>query len=473
ISPDSAPSFDASGRRLVVPTEGEITTLDAGTGEVLLRHEESRMPQHVALHPGGEGLACSVASRGGADTLWYLRLSSSGRTMAARRYVASCYAMAFAPDGKWIAAASRLRVLLLSPETMEIDRALHGFPGRVTAVAFSPDGRSLAAAGYRVARLFDLSGSVAPRSFPVKGRPTSVEFSGDGSRLAVGSTAEVRSYDLGPNDPRVLRGHATWVYNVAFSPDGTRLASSDFDGGAIVWNPVTGERAATCMEAGARSVLQFSADGTQLLLGSRRGTKPCRTWNPVTGRKGTAEPGDPSRTGLHDHYEETLGYQECRQVHGRDERVRLEHEGKWPVRVVVNGQVSLRLGAGRPGRPQAIALSPDEKRAVTGHTDGTVALWDLSTGRELARGGGHTGTVFALEFHPDGSRVVSGGNDGLMIVRNPSDLLPLVSLRGHESYVHDLDFRPDGKMLASASGDGTVRVWDATPHLERRPTSNR
>ncbi|MEN8152144.1 MAG: serine/threonine-protein kinase, partial [Planctomycetota bacterium] len=64
ISPDSAPSFDASGRRLVVPTEGEITTLDAGTGEVLMRQEESRIPQHVALHPGGEGLACSVASRG-------------------------------------------------------------------------------------------------------------------------------------------------------------------------------------------------------------------------------------------------------------------------------------------------------------------------------------------------------------------------------------------------------------------------
>ena len=69
---------------------------------------------------------------------------------------------------------------------------------------------------------------------------TSVAFSPDGSRLASGSLDNtVRVWDLKEPSakPVVLRGHESAVYSVAFSPDGSQLASGSWDNTVRVWNP--------------------------------------------------------------------------------------------------------------------------------------------------------------------------------------------------------------------------------------------
>ena len=69
-------------------------------------------------------------------------------------------------------------------------------------------------------------------------------FSPDGSLLASGSYDKtVKLWDVG--DRRViatLRGHQDQVFRIAFSPDGKSLASCSGDGTTIVWNVATGQK---------------------------------------------------------------------------------------------------------------------------------------------------------------------------------------------------------------------------------------
>ncbi|MGH3889237.1 MAG: WD40 repeat domain-containing protein, partial [Pseudonocardiaceae bacterium] len=79
-----------------------------------------------------------------------------------------------------------------------------------------------------------------------------------------------------------LEGHTDWVWGVAFSPDGTQLATASDDGTARLWDPATGQHRSTLQghTSGVRGVA-FSPDGTQLATASDDGT--ARLWDPATG----------------------------------------------------------------------------------------------------------------------------------------------------------------------------------------------
>jgi WD40 repeat protein len=71
---------------------------------------------------------------------------------------------------------------------------------------------------------------------------------------------------------------------------------------------------------------------------------------------------------------------------------------------------------GHPGPVQAVAVTPDGRRIVTGGADGTVRVWDRETGVEQAVLTGHTGLVLAVAVTPDGRQIVTGGGDGTVRV---------------------------------------------------------
>src|SRR5439155_11122389 len=96
----------------------------------------------------------TIAASGASDTVELL-----DGTTGARRTVLQgptgkglVYALAFAPDGKLLAAGSGLlhkegKVRLWDAATGEELHTFGGFAGHVAGVAFSPDGKLLAAAG--------------------------------------------------------------------------------------------------------------------------------------------------------------------------------------------------------------------------------------------------------------------------------------------------------------------------------------
>ncbi|WP_224369146.1 nSTAND1 domain-containing NTPase [Hyalangium versicolor] len=106
----------------------------------------------------------------------------------------------------------------------------------------------------------------------------------------------------------------------------------------------------------------------------------------------------------------------------------------------------------------SVAFGPKGLLA-TGENNGTVRVWEISTGRLLWRQEGHVDAVKSLAFSRDGSTLASGSEDSTVRLWAVNTGRALRQLEGHTNFVLSLAFSPDGSMLASGGGDKTVRLW--------------
>ena len=265
---------------------------------------------------------------------------------------------------------------------------------------------------------------------------TGVAFSPRGSLLAsTVADSGVRLWDpvTGRLD-RVIPAHITDsdapVSIVAFSPDGKLLASGGHDGMVRLWDPATGGIRA--MQAGGGPLfhgsqtytgpigvegIAFSPGGK--LLASAGSDGMVRLWDPVTGRRIRAFPGD------------TTG----------------------------------------PTGVAGVAFSPGGKLLASAGSGGTVRLWDPATGRRVRvipadTAGPHIG-VAGVAFSPDGKLLASADADGTVRLWDPATGQPVgaaipADTTGPNVGVAGVAFSPDGKLLASADADGTVRLWEVS-----------
>jgi WD40 repeat protein len=125
-----------------------------------------------------------------------------------------------------------------------------------------------------------------------------------------------------------------------------------------------------------------------------------------------------------------------------------------------------------------VSFSPDGRLLATaGNSDGAVRIWDLSTGKQRSilsfTSSPATSDVLLLTFSPDGQRLAAtiltkGGysenllpsGDGTVAVWDVATGKQALTLQSHAA-IFDAAFSPDGARLATAGFDGTVRLWDS------------
>jgi WD40 repeat protein len=141
----------------------------------------------------------------------------------------------------------------------------------------------------------------------------------------------------------------------------------------------------------------------------------------------------------------------------------------WQVRPVMQIAGAGRL-AGRTGMPAALAFAPDGKHLVRVTDRGTVAVYEVATGKEVlaktvpdrhVKGGPSSYGSHRLAFSPDGRLLATAWNDGAILVWKLPTGEEARRLTAFEKGATCVAFAPDGKTLAAGSADGRVRVWDA------------
>ncbi len=345
------------------------------------------------------------------------------------------------------------------PSVDGLIRALTGVLGSVRSVAFSSDRRRIAAAhDDGTVGLYDARTGRELRSLVGHvGAVTSVAFDTAGGRiLSGGLDRTVRVWDANSGKPiRVLRGHARPIMSVAFRPGSDQAASSEhgpyetFLGEGFVlklWDLASGREVHTLhhRHGWSYTAVAFSPDGRRLYTAANWGGL-LRVWDPDTGKV----------------VEERSIPENCAALAVSPTDGRLAWGGYGDVYLAsANPAAGSRQLRGHAGGVVGLAFSPDGTRLASASRDGTVKVWRVADGSELAHLRGHTGVVTSVAFGPDGKALVTGSEDGTVKVWHLASE-PAPFPRGTGTPATRVRFAPDGQRFAVASFFFVV-VFDAT-----------
>jgi len=239
-----------------------------------------------------------------------------------------------------------------------------------------------------------------------------IEFSPDGSLLAAGrQDTSITIWNLKERkelatlkDPNLKQGvsHAERIESLAFSPDGTKLASCG-DEVVKLWD-VQSKEVTTTFWGHTQPVfaVDFSPDASLLVSGGK--DKVVKLWNVEDGRE--------IKT-LYNHWD--------------------------PVK--------------------SVAFSPDGNLVASASKDTTIKVWNIKEDRETATLRGHGGEILSLAFSPDGTTLVSAGCDKSVRFWDLERKAVAATFMEHPVNVTSVAFSPNGKIAASAETGGDVKLW--------------
>jgi len=278
-----------------------------------------------------------------------------------------------------------------------------------------------------------------------------IAWSPDGSRIATASRdGTARIFDAASGHcERVLAGHEAMVEMVAWSPDSALVATASRDHTVRVWQAATGAQVAVL--TGASDVVRgvaWSPDGRWIAGASR--DLVVRIWDAATGRLDRA---------LRGHRDNVLGIDWS--PDGR-KLATASHDRTVIVWDAETGTPALTL-EGHTDFVEGLAWSPDGKSLASSSGDHTIRIWDSATGRQRLLIRGHSDQVWNVAWSPDGRRIASVSTDRTARIFDARDAKQLAVLRGHDDTVWGVAWSPDGSRIATGSEDGTARIWDVRP----------
>ncbi|MFN8513781.1 MAG: WD40 repeat domain-containing protein [Chloroflexia bacterium] len=460
------------------------------------RHPENTAPYTVLLGQFGRRILADLPPTISPGTVGQL-------TKAGRWGKGWPAALAFSPDGRWLAVASSSGLTLYDAPAL-VERRFLPLDG-ATTVTFAPDSQRLAIGmGYEAIEVRQVADLALLYRRDARGPLYGahiMRFSPDGSLLAIGVGGAIDLYRAADGQlQRTLRGHEDAIRSLAFSPDSTTLVSADSgaadpedvhpftikrwrvaDGtllasvspGDIHLNGIVspdGRLVVTSQYARitvwrfdadtlvrvsslptgiriASGALTFSQSGGELLLGTADGK--VQHWRVADGSLIATVQEASERVDL-------VGV-------GPDSTTgaALWDDGTLRTFRMADGA---RLGdASGYNLGEPLAISPDWTTAVTGTRTtgdrGTLRLWHLATGEPIRTITIDGHSLLAAAYSPDGRILASSGDDFAIQLWHPDDGTLIRTLEGQTNVAEQIVFSPDGRYLAAAAKFREVQVW--------------
>lgn len=470
-------AFSPGGKVLAIGTQDQGVELwDVPGRHVIgsLRAKSGDFDPNVVFSPNGALLAV-----GGQDEplqVW---------DVTARRLITTLPAMdspvAFSPDSATLAVGDGTSIQLWDASSWRLGATVMiARSGVIASVAFSPGGATLAVTttlGGPV-RLLDVASRRVAAVLPAAAGSitATAQFSPDGDLLAVNSrSAPFDGISLGPSTTQLWNAHdgqllatlpeasGLWVGAMAFSPDGSVLATGTTLGSAQLWDIAAAVPSAT-VDPGDRSVstMAFSPDGTTLAVAGSGGTQ---LWD--------ASGGKPIKK-LPDAAVDSLAFSPDGKV------LAVGAAGGTQLWDMPAGKLIKTLPAAAGSVVRALAFSPGGTllaAALDTTAGGTVQLWDIPGGHLSKTLTSPDFLLGSLAFSPGGSFLAASGEvqsgtagGATLLWQLPAgQLVGKLELSGQVtvSAAAGVAFSPDGTILAVGTGNGTqLWTWKGVPHQE-------
>jgi WD40 repeat protein len=514
LQPGSTPSdvaFSPDGAKLAVGSTSKALQV----WDIALREKEeyeghANWVQAVAWSPDGALIATGSQDADYEFGELFIWDASTGELLDqfAEAHTSSIVALAFSPDGSLLASGSFDEdAIVWDVASGEKQLVLAGPRGSVRSVGWSADGTKLAAGdAYGGVFVWDVtSGSEVFRAKDPTGVVVDVAFSSDGSLLYTANqdgAVAIRDATSGEQTASI-EGFTQDFYDVAWAPDGQTFVASS-DGVVMEWDPSTSELVnpigSTAEGVGflgttAIEAVGYSPDGGTLALGLSDGRitlwdvasdAEIKTigdrdighlnyvsgldWSPdgtqiVTSSRDTTvilwdvETGEP----IH-HYElseDSVGVNGVVFSADGSMAVAIDHSGPIFVVDTATGAVIRDWNPDR-GINYDLALRPDGSDTfAVAHSNGDVAVWDLTTGEEVLTMEEALWHASAVAFSPDGSLIAGGDSDGNVALWDAESGKLISHFEGaHGDYISAVAFSPDGSTFATVSLDATILLWE-------------
>lgn len=217
--------------------------------------------------------------------------------------------------------------------------------------------------------------------------------------------ADATKHGLSTSQLTLANGHRYEIGDLAFSPDGTRLASISADS-LCIWDGNSRECLTAVSHNHTKSKrLCYSPDGNSIAYCAEEDL--LRLWDIAT-------------------------------------------------------QTCVATLKGHSKLVYSVAFSPNGAVIASGSADQTLRLWDAGTGAALCVLLGHTDAIRHLVFSPDGKQIASASNDNTVRLWDLAGGACLAIYHAHGAEMHSIGFAADGTLLGVELAKNSIQIWDLT-----------